>query len=75
MEWEAIVNKHSDTVANRRRNKRMKRELSRVLIPSVVAIAFLVATVCNLVQPVLGMPVMVISLMIGCYNFGRVKAV
>lgn len=73
MEWEAIVNQHSKASVNRTRNKKLKKHLQRAMISSIVAIVFLVATACNLVQPVLGMPVMVIALMIGSYNIGRAK--
>lgn len=73
MEWETIVNQHSNAKANRTKNKRQKKYLLRVMVSSAVAIAFLLATSFNLVQPVLGMPVMVVSLMIGCYNLGRAK--
>lgn len=75
MEWEAIVNQHSKAKANRTFNKRLSKYLHRVRISVAVAIAFLLATTCGLVQPVLGIPVMVVSLMIGCYNLGRAKAV
>lgn len=73
MEWEAIVNQHSNAKANRIHNKRMKKYSRRVMASSGVAIVFLTVTACGLVQPVLGIPVMVVSLMIGCYNLGRAK--
>ena len=73
MEWETIVNRHSNERANRTRSKKLKKYLRRVAISTIVAIVFLIATACKLVQPVLGDPVMVIALMIGCYNFGRAK--
>ena len=73
MEWEAIVNQHSKAKENRTYNKRLKKYMHRVMASSAVAIVFLLATSCGLVQPVLGIPVMVVSLMIGCYNLGRAK--
>lgn len=75
MEWEAIVNQHSKAKANRTYNKRVKKYRDRVMVSSAVAIVFLLASACGLVQPVLGIPVMVVSLMIGSYNLGRVKEV
>lgn len=73
MEWEAIVNQHSNAKANRIHNKRLKKYLHRVMVSAAVAIVFLLATACGLVQPILGIPVMVVSLMVGCYNLGRAK--
>jgi hypothetical protein len=73
MEWEAIVNQHAKANKNAAKNKHIKKYSKRVLVSSVVAIFFLLATALKLVEPVLGIPVMVISLMIGCYNLGRGK--
>ena len=73
MEWESIVNQHSKAKVNRTHNKRLKKYLHRVLVSSAVAIVLLLATACGLVQPVLGIPIMVVSLMFGCYNFGRAR--
>ena len=75
MEWETIVNQHAHAKANRTYNRKLKKYRNRVLVSAVVAIAFLLAASCDLVQPVLGIPVMVVSLMIGCYNLGRAKGV
>lgn len=73
MEWEAIVNQNSNAKKHNKQHTRRKKYLHRAIASAAVAIAFLLATSCGLVQPVLGMPVMVVSLMIGCYNLGRAK--
>lgn len=73
MEWETIVNQHAKTKKDTTRNNRTKKYSQRVLVSSVIAIFFLLATVLKLVEPVLGIPVMVVSLMIGSYDLGRAK--
>ena len=62
MEWEAIVNQHAKANKDTAMNKHIKKYSKRVLVSSVVAIFFLLATALKLVEPVLGIPVMVISL-------------
>ena len=69
MEWERIVNRHADA----KRSRKSKRYHNKVITSLFVAIAFLIASVCNLVNPVLGTAVVVVSLMNGCYCFGVVK--
>lgn len=69
MEWERIVNRHADA----KRSRKSKRYHNKVIVSLTVTIAFIIATVCNLVNPVLGTAVMVVSLMNGCYSFGVVK--
>jgi len=69
MEWERIVNQHADA----KQSRQSKRYHNKVMVSVFVTLAFLIATVCNLVEPMLGVPVMVVSLMNGCYSFGVVK--
>ena len=69
MEWERIVNPHADT----KRSKKSKRYHHKVIVSAIVTVFFFVATICNLVNPTLGLPVVIVSLMNGCYNLGVVK--
>ena len=69
MEWERIVNPHADA----KRSKKNKQHLHKVIVSIVVTVFFFIATICNLVNPVLGLPVVIVSLMNGCYNLGIVK--
>ncbi len=69
MEWERIVNQH----AKAKRCRKSKRYHNKVMVCITVGLAFLLATVCNLVNPVLGTAVVVVTLMNGCYCFGVVK--
>ena len=73
MEWEAIVNQHSNAKAKRTYNKRVKKYRHRTIISAIVAIAFILTTIFGLVHPVLGESGMVIALCIAWYNLGRAK--
>lgn len=66
MEWERIVNQKADT----KKGEDNKRYLHKVIVSAVVAVFFFVSTICNLINPVLGLPVVIVSLMNGCYNLG-----
>lgn len=69
MEWERIVNPHADA----KRSKKSKIHLHKVIVSIVVTVFFFIGTVFNLVNPALGLPVVIVSLMNGCYNLGVVK--
>lgn len=75
---EAIVNHHAESKKNAAqnareaaRNERIQRHLCRVQIAACVAIACALATLLNLMHPGLAAPVMLVSLMWGCYHLGR----
>ena len=76
--FEAIVNHHADGKKNAAQNareaardERIRRHLCRVQIAACVAIACLLATLFSLMHPGLAVPVMLLSLMWGCYHLGR----
>jgi MFS-type transporter involved in bile tolerance (Atg22 family) len=73
MELERIVNRHAKVMAYAKQNRKCRRYHNKVMVCITVALLFLIATACNLVNPVLGYVVMVVSLMNGCYAFGVVK--
>ena len=75
---EMIVNHHADSRRNAAqnereaaKNERIRRHLSCVRSAACVAIGCLLATLFDLMHPGLAFPVMVASLMIGCYHLGR----
>ena len=68
---EAMVNKHHDDRRDATRNKWMSKYFKRIYIAAAVAVACLLFTLVGLVHPVLAIPLMVVSLMWGCYNLGR----
>ena len=76
--FEAIVNRNADVkksaAQNARdaaRNERIRQHLFRVKAASCVALFCLLATLFNLMHPGLAVPVMLVSLMWGCYHLGR----
>ena len=75
MELEAIVNQHSGAKKRNEHRRRRKKYLHKSFASSIVAIAFIVATLLKLVKPVLGEVGMMVALMISVYNLGRAEAV
>lgn len=68
---EAMVNQRT---AERRRHyerKRMAKNLKPVCIAVAVALACLLFALLGLAHPGLAVPIMVTSLMVGCYYLGR----
>lgn len=73
MEWESIVNQHSNVKKVTEHNTRRKNFLRKVLVSTGVAVAFIAASALKLVHPVLGEVGMMISFMIAFYNLGQAK--
>lgn len=73
MEWEAIVNQHSNAKKHNENNTRRKRYERRVIISVVVGLAFILSTLVKLVHPVFGETGMLVAFMIAIYNLGRLK--
>ena len=68
---EVMVNHHADEVRNSARNRHFKKHGKCILIATAVAAACLLFALIGLVHPSLAMPLMVVSLMWGCYHLGR----
>ena len=73
MEWETIVNQHSNAKKHNKRRTRRNLYLRRAVISGVVGIAFVLATLTKLAHPVLGESGMVIAICVAWYNLGRAK--
>ena len=73
MEWESIVNQHSTTKKHNEHRTRSKKYLHRIIISCVVGLVVAFFTTFKLVHPVLGSCGLVASLMVACFNLGRVK--
>lgn len=73
MEWETIVNQHAITKKQTAYCTRRKKFMHKSIVSSIVASAFVVATLLNLMKPVLGEVGMMFALLISVYNIGRAK--
>ena len=73
MEWEAIVNKHSNDKKHNEKCARRKMLERRAIISISVGFAFILSTLVNLVHPGFGETGMLVAFMIGIYNLGRLK--
>lgn len=71
--WEEIVNNNSKAKKHSKRHTRKKRFLRKATIASVVAIAFVLTTIFNLLHQVLGEVGMVTAICIAWYNLGRAR--
>jgi uncharacterized membrane protein SpoIIM required for sporulation len=69
MDLERIVNRNAEA----KRNEKSKRYHHKVIVCAIVTVFFFIATIFNLVNPTLGLPVVIVALMNGCYNLGVVK--
>lgn len=68
---EAMVNENHDSKRQAARNRYLRKHGKRISISAAVVIACLLFTLIGLVHPGLGIPLMVIALMYGCYHLGR----
>lgn len=68
---EKMVNNHADAPRINARARRIRRNLRRVAVSALVSVAALIVTAFDLMHPGLGVPLMIVSLMVGCYNLGR----
>lgn len=77
-EFEAINQKTSERNRNgiaTRDEKLVKTHIKGVATPTVVALAFLIASIAGLVHRGLAIPVMVIALMVACFRFGQISVI
>ena len=72
MEWEHIVNQHSDAKKSNKHKTHKKKLMHRVIVSATIAIAFTLATIFNLIHPFLGELGMGVALAISFFNLGRV---
>ena len=72
MEWEHIVNQHSDAKKSNKHKTRKKKHMHRVIVSAVISIAFSWITMFNLIHPFLGVIGIGVTLAISFFNLGRV---
>lgn len=73
MEWETIVNQNAKAKKHNKRYTRRKKYLHQIIISCAVGLAFSLATVADLVHPVLCFVGLAVSSWIAFFNLGRVK--
>lgn len=67
----AIVNRNHNEARRKTEREQAKKNTKPIFISAAFATACLLFTLIGLVHPGLGMPLMVVALMHGCYHFGR----
>ena len=65
-----MVNRHADELRHEAMKKQTRKNLAPIFIAAAVAMSSLFFTLVGLMHPGLGVPLMVISLMLGCYYLG-----
>lgn len=65
-----MVNRKTAERRHEAERKQTRKNLAPIFIAVAVAMSCLLFTLVRLVHPGLGVPLMVIALMVGCYNLG-----
>ena len=65
-----MVNRKADERQHKAEKQQTRKNLAPIFIAVAVAMSCLLFTLVRLVHPCLGVPLMVIALMVGCYNLG-----